>query len=89
MRDIRRRCAEQKLKAPNFRSVQRRLAALDPKVTTQARLGAKAAQQRYEPVGRSPFEELLPLELVQIDHAQLDVLPIVLADMRSEHPITP
>jgi putative transposase len=56
MRDIRRRCDEQKLKAPNFRSVQRRLAALDPKVVTQARRGARAARQQYEPVGHSPFE---------------------------------
>jgi putative transposase len=76
IRDIRRRCDEQKLKAPNFRSVQKRLAALDPKVTAKARLGARAARQQYEPLGRSPFDELLPLELVQIDHAQLDVIVV-------------
>jgi putative transposase len=76
MRDIRRRCEEQKLNAPSFRSVRRRLAALDPRVVTQARRGARAAQQQYEPVGRSPFDGLLPLELVQIDHAQLDVIVV-------------
>jgi putative transposase len=76
MRDITRRCTEEKLKAPNFRSVRRRLVALDPKVTTKARLGAKTARERYEPVRRSPLGDLLPLELVQIDHAQLDVIVV-------------
>jgi putative transposase len=84
VRDITRRCTEEKLKAPNFRSVRRRLVALDPRVTTKARLGAKTARERYEPVRCSPLGDLLPLELVQIDHAQLDVIVV---DQNERHAI--
>jgi len=76
VREIARRCEEQKLPAPTFRTVRGRLAALDPQQVTKARQGARAARQQYEPVGRSPFDELLPLELVQIDHTQLDVIVV-------------
>ena len=76
LREISRVCAEQQLKSPTYRTVRRRLSALDLEAVTRSRLGAKTARQLYQPVQRSPFDDLLPLELVQIDHTQLDVIVV-------------
>jgi putative transposase len=76
LREISRVCAEQQLKAPIYRTVRRRLSALDLEAVTRSRLGAKTARKLYQPVQRSPFDDLLPLELVQIYHTQLDVIVV-------------
>jgi hypothetical protein len=52
------------------------LAELDPQLITKTRLGARKAQELYRSVRPWHSDELLPLELVQIDHTQLDVMVV-------------
>jgi transposase InsO family protein len=52
------------------------LAELDPQLITKTRLGARKAQELYRSVRPWRSDELLPLELVQIDHTQLDVMVV-------------
>jgi putative transposase len=76
LREIRRRFYEQRLPAPNYRTVRRRLEALDARQIVLKREGAKAARAKFGPVKDSPLKELLPLELVQIDHTLADVFVV-------------
>jgi hypothetical protein len=52
LREISRVCAEQQLKAPTYRTVRRRLGALDPEVVTRSRLDVQTAQELFQPVQR-------------------------------------
>jgi putative transposase len=76
LREIKRRCAEQQLRAPNYRTVRRRLEALDARKVVQKREGAKAARERFGPVKASGLHSLAPLDLVQIDHTLVDVIVV-------------
>jgi hypothetical protein len=58
---------------PNYRTVRRRLEALDARQIVQKREGVKAARAQFGPVKESTLKGLLPLELVQIDHTLADV----------------
>jgi len=73
---IRLACREQNLHPPNYRTVARRIKALDPKLVVTKRLGSKAAGDRFGPVRSSHAELLLPLEQVQIDHTLVDVMVV-------------
>jgi putative transposase len=68
VREIALNCETEKLPAPTFRTIKRRLAELDPQLITKTRLGARKAQELYRPVRPWHSDQLLPLELVQIDH---------------------
>jgi len=76
IREIRRRFAEQQLPVPNYRTVARRVAALDPRFTMAKRQGTKAARQKFGPVGVSNLRPEAPLELLQIDHTLVDVIVV-------------
>jgi putative transposase len=76
VREIALNCETEKLPAPTFRTIKRRLAELDPQLITKTRLGARKAQELYRPVRPWHSDELLPLDLVQIDHTQLDVMVV-------------
>jgi putative transposase len=76
VREIALNCETEKLPAPTFRTIKRRLAELDPQLITKTRLGARKAQELYRPVRPWHSDELLPLELVQIDHTQLHVMVV-------------
>jgi putative transposase len=84
MRAIRTRAMEEGLPVPHYRTVHRRVEALDPRMVVARRMGAAAARQQFGPVHASPFERLLPLSLMQIDHTRVD---LILVDERERLPI--
>lgn len=74
-KEVRRRCAQQGLRAPCWTSIRDRVAAIDPAELVAAREGAKAARSRYHPVpGTYRIERAF--EVVQIDHTLLDVIVV-------------
>ena len=81
--EIRSACWQQGLQPPTRRTVQRRLDAMDAREVAKARVGAKAARQKFAPVtGENKAKQ--PLEIVQIDHTPAD---IILVDSFDRHPI--
>jgi putative transposase len=76
IKELRRLCDQQNLKAPNYRTIRKRVQALDAKLALQRRHGSKIANAKYQPVGISPFSALAPLELFQIDHTPVDVIVV-------------
>ena len=59
---------------PNFRTVKRRVEAIDAKEDFEGRAGAKAANDRFRPIAFYRPLICFPLERVQIDHTQVDVI---------------
>lgn len=76
LREIRHRFAERQLSPPNYRTLRRRLNVLDAREAVKKREGAKAARDQFGPVKTSALSNLLPLELVQIDHTLLDAIVV-------------
>jgi len=76
LREIRLRFAQQQLRAPNYRTVRRRLEAMDARQRIRKREGAKAARDRFGPVKTSGLHFLLPLDLLQVDHTLVDVIVV-------------
>ena len=74
-KEVRRRCAQQGLRAPCWTAVRDRVATIDPAELVAAREGAKAARSRYHPVpGTYQIERAF--EVVQIDHTLVDVIVV-------------
>lgn len=63
------------IRIPTLRSVQRRIAALDPYVATRARYGDLAANRLLRAAGRA-IHAAAPLSIVQMDTHFLDVLVV-------------
>ena len=61
---------------PNFRTVKRRVDAIDAKEHLRKRAGAKAANDRFRPTRVLSTTDRLPLERVQIDHTRVDVIVV-------------
>ena len=76
IKELYRLCDQQNLRAPNYRTIRKRVQALDAKLAVQRRHGSKIANAKYQPVGISPFSALAPLELFQIDHTPVDVIVV-------------
>ena len=76
LKEIRRQCQRKGLRVPNFRTIKRRLDAIDAKEQVRKRAGAKAASDRFRPTRVLSTTDLLPLERVQIDHTQVDVIVV-------------
>ena len=76
IKELCRLCDQQNLKAPNYRTIRKRVQALDAKLALQRRQGSKIANAKYQPVGISPLSALAPLELFQIDHTPVDVIVV-------------
>lgn len=76
IKELCRLCDQQNLKAPNYRTIRKRVQALDAKLALQRRHGSKIANAKYQPVGISPLSALAPLELFQIDHTPVDVIVV-------------
>lgn len=75
VREIARLCRKQGLPAPSRSSVLRRIARLDPLVTTTAREGVDGARPLQSAGGRvPPVREVL--EQVQIDHTVVDLIVV-------------
>ncbi len=84
LRELRHRFAEQAFPSPNYRTVRRRLEALNAHEAVQKREGDKAARAKFGPVKTSSLHSLLPLNLVQIDHTLVDVIVV---DQRERLPM--
>lgn len=84
LRELRYRFAEQTISPPNYRTVRRRLEALNARDAMLKREGEKAARAKFGPVKTSSLHSLLPLSLVQIDHTLVDVIVV---DQRERLPI--
>ena len=74
MRALATQCRQQRLPAPSYRTVKRRVDAIDRKLIVTRRLGARAAQQAFGPVHASPLNWLQPLDMLQVDHTPADVM---------------
>lgn len=84
LKEIERQCRQKGLKVPNFRTVKRRVEAIDARERARKRAGAKAASDRFRPTRVLSTADLLPLERVQIDHTRVDA---VVVDERDRLPI--
>ena len=74
--EIRRRFAEKQLPAPNYRTVVRRIEALDLRLVTARREGTKKARERLDPISISTMQPKHPMDLLQIDHTPVDVIVV-------------
>ena len=83
MREIRTECRRRALRAPDYRTVKRRVSARDQRGVTLARDGSKRAKEQFGPI----FQQYVgdePLKLVQIDHTLVDVIVV---EARQRRPI--
>jgi Transposase IS66 family len=65
---------------PNYRTIKRRVDAIDARESVRKRSGSKAANDRFRPISVLSTADLLPLERVQIDHTLVDVVIVDEAD---------
>jgi putative transposase len=82
--EVKGRCDQIGLRAPNYRTVRRRVAELDPALVLRRRQGAKAAQEKFGPVLASTLRAAYPMDVLQIDHTLADV---ILVDQEHRLPI--
>ena len=73
---VRRRFAERQLPVPNYRTMIRRVAGLDPRYAMAKRQGSKPAQEKFGPVGVSTLQAEFPMDVVPIDHTLADVIVV-------------
>ena len=76
IREIGQRCNERNVQPPNYRTVLRRVLAIDRRLALQRRYGAKAADAQCKVVRASPWKDLGPLEVMQVDHTPVDVIVV-------------
>ena len=83
VRETRRRFFERQLSPPDYRTVQRRVQALDVRFALAKREGSRRAREKCGPVGVSSLRADLPMDLVQIDHTLMDVMVVDREQRRS------
>src|SRR6516225_10166748 len=76
MREVKRRFSERQLPTPVYRTVRRRIDALDLEFVIRKREGAKKAREKLGPVLISTLRSEVPLDIVQIDHTLVDVIVV-------------
>jgi putative transposase len=76
MREVRRRFSENQLPIPAYRTVYRRIEALDLQLVIRKREGSKRAREKLGPVLVSTLRADLPMDIVQIDHTRVDVIVV-------------
>jgi putative transposase len=76
MREVKRRFCEHEWAAPAYRTVQKRVRALDPRLVLTKREGPKRAWEKLGPVFVSTLQADLPMDVIQIDHTQADVIVV-------------
>lgn len=69
------RPANDKLPIPALSTVNRRVAALDMREKFAARHGNRATKRKFKQLGKTDYPEV-PLERVEIDHTQIDVIVV-------------
>jgi putative transposase len=75
VRQIQADCHQAGLKPPDRKTIRLRLSSLDERKVMAARLGAKAAKERYGHVSHAPAMKQA-LERVQIDHTPVDLIVV-------------
>ena len=75
MEEVERQCSAAGLKPISRKAIDMRIAALDPRLVTSRRHGAKAARTAYGPVG-GHYDINTPLEVMQIDHTRVDAIVV-------------
>jgi putative transposase len=76
IRMVNARCHEAGLAPPHYRTVKRRLAEINEQEMTRRRHSARAARERFGPVQTSSLNPTDPLQVVQIDHTEVDVIVV-------------
>jgi putative transposase len=84
IREVKRCFAEHQLPAPDYRTVQRRVEALDLQLVIRKWEGSKRAREKLGPVGVSTLRADAPMDVVQIDHTLVDVIVV---DQEHRQPI--
>lgn len=80
---IHRRCHAEAQRKPDWRTVRSRVAQIDARRRTAARLGSAVARQIYAPVP-GEYSSTGPLDVVQIDHTVVDV---IIVDEATRQPV--
>jgi putative transposase len=75
VRQIKAECHQAGLKPPGRPTIQRRITALDERKVMAARLGSKAARERFDRVNHAPVIKQA-LKQVQIDHTPVDLIVV-------------
>jgi putative transposase len=83
VRQVQADCHRAGFKAPDRKTILRRVSALDERKITASRQGSKAAREKYEHIRRSPSINK-GLERVQIDHTPVD---LIVVDERDRKPL--
>lgn len=76
MREVKRRFFERQWSIPAYQTVKRRVVALDPRFVSTKRDGAKKAREKFGPVLVSTLRADAPMDVVQIDHTQADIIVV-------------
>jgi putative transposase len=76
MREVKRRFCEQQWPPPAYRTVQKRVKALDARLVLTKREGSKRAREKLGPVFVSTLQADLPMDVIQIDHTQADLIVV-------------
>ena len=74
--EVRRRFSERALAVPNYRTLLRRVEAIDADTMLRRREGAKKAREKLRPLSTSSLQPRRPMDLVQIDHTLVDVIVV-------------
>ena len=72
--EVARRCRNAGLKAPDARTLRRRIQALSDKETLRGREGGRAVRDKYAPIQGAFPDANWPLAVVQIDHTPVDLI---------------
>jgi putative transposase len=84
MRVVNARCHAAGLAAPDYGTVKRRLADIDVRTQVTRRHGGRAARQQFGSVQTSSLHPDCPLDVVQVDHTEVDV---IIVDERDRLPL--
>jgi len=76
VQEIRRQFSAQQLSVPHYRTVKRRIEALDLRLVMQKREGSKRAREMFGLVNISTFKPEWPMEVLQMDHTPMDVIVV-------------
>jgi putative transposase len=74
--EVKRRFSEQGFPSPHYRTIGRRIEALDLRFVMRKREGAKRAREKFGPVGVSTLGADSPMDVLQIDHTLVDVIVV-------------
>lgn len=82
-REVRMRCQRNGYRAPSYNTIDKRIRVIDPMLVARKRQGGDAVRRLLSAAGETP-ESAGPMELVQIDHTEMD---IIVVDETSREPI--